>query len=180
MTLVNWYGISCVFANSEPFTGTHKTWTPNLDPQSGPLSGPPSNGVNSFESSNVNVWINFENLSGTFGQHVVSYAPRNPSSVFKLKKEEASPSFIRLLYSLNFFLAGVHSCRIQVFYDVFLWQRINLWQGVAWYGSIWYLAIFERYFGKVNRKWSLFGNGNVEIQFLIENTSVTVFTQKFD
>ena len=42
---------------------THKTWTPNLDPQSGPQSGPPygppSNGVNSFERSNVNIRIDF-------------------------------------------------------------------------------------------------------------------------
>ena len=50
-----------------PLAGTHKTWTPNLDPQSGPQSGPPygpqygppSNGVNSFECSNVNIRINF-------------------------------------------------------------------------------------------------------------------------
>ena len=47
--------------------GTHKTWTPNLDPQSGPQSGPPygpqygppGNGVNSFERSKVNIRIDF-------------------------------------------------------------------------------------------------------------------------
>ena len=45
--------------------GTHKTWTPNMDPQYGPQYGPPygppSNGVNSFESSIVNIRIDFEN-----------------------------------------------------------------------------------------------------------------------
>ena len=50
--------------------GTHKIWTPNLDPQSGPQYGPPygphygppSNGVNSFECSSVNIRIDFENM----------------------------------------------------------------------------------------------------------------------
>ena len=62
-------------------TGTHKTWTPNLDPQSGPQSGPPygpqygppSNDVNSFERSNVNIRIDFSwNICAMRGHLVIT------------------------------------------------------------------------------------------------------------
>ena len=42
---------------------------------------------------------------------------------------------------------------------------------------------FGRYFGNLNKEWSVFGishDVDGKIQFLIENTTVTVFLQKFD
>ena len=40
---------------------------------------------------------------------------------------------------------------------------------------------FGRYFGNLNKKWSVFEhNGDRKIQFMIENTTGTVFIQKFD
>ena len=59
----------------------------------------------------------------------------------------------------------------------------TLWWGVR-YGGIQYLLIFWRYFGNLNKNglYLVFHlpNGDGKIQFLIENTTMTIFKQKFD
>ena len=44
--------------------------------------------------------------------------------------------------------------------------------------------VFGRKYDDLNKKWTVFGvqssNGDGKIQFQIENTTVTVFRQKFD
>ena len=59
----------------------------------------------------------------------------------------------------------------------------TLWWGVR-YDGIQFLPIFGRYFGNLNKNglYLVFQlpNGDGKIQFLIENTTMTIFKQKFD
>ena len=84
---------------------------------------------------------------------------------------ETAPTRERLLLDGDFYLAKV---------------RCTLIRGGVRCGGIRYLPIFGRYFGNLNKKWTVFCNAwwcspgdDGKAQFLIENTTVTIFIQIF-
>ena len=106
--------------------------------------------------------------------------------------------------SLNYhaFAKAAYHCSNQL--NVFMWEAtlafVSLWSlilssstaelvAVAWGGlTIWRYSVFANFLGGdtviwiKNGRYSVFQspNGDGKIQFLIENTTVTVFIQKFD